>query len=226
MSLDDAIRSGDPSEVDNFVTRFRRNFSEGGSRIRFQQKRKFLEDGSENQFGSKRGILEGGFGPRLCNGITGDRRLEIATARRDWAINVGLRARPGEPLVQAEMANGRVQLVPANLLGALWLQFVAAIEDGKRFRRCPARDCPLEWFEVSTGPLGVRKDADFCSARCRHTAYRDRKSAARRMHRAGTPVNEIAKRLETSASRVRSWLKARGTAPASGRRGRPRKGAD
>ena len=46
----------------------------------------------------------------------------------------------------------------------------------------------------------------FCSARCRHTAYRDRKTSARQMHRDGVSVKEIAKSLKADVTRVRGWL--------------------
>ena len=134
-------------------------------------------------------------------------RLETAMAHRDRAVTEAFRARPNrQPVVHVQMSEGELLLVPTHLLGAIWVQLAAAIEDDKRFRRCPARDCPLLWFEVSTGPLGVREDAEFCSARCRHTAYRDRKTSARQMRRDGVSLEDIARSLKTDVRRVRSWV--------------------
>ena len=88
-----------------------------------------------------------------------------------------------KPIVFPLMAFGELQLFPRNLLGAMWLQLAVAVWQGKRFRRCPARNCRVVWFEVSkpsAGPLGVRADAEFCSRRCRNTAYRDRRTLLRK----------------------------------------------
>ena len=143
---------------------------------------------------------------------TRDARLAVARRVLDHAVTSGLQARstlklPDQgPAFQLQMVHGELQTVPANLLGAMWLQFAVALDEGKQFRKCRARDCPTVWFEVSTGPLGVREDSDFCSARCRHTAYRDRKNLAKQMHRDGVSVKEIAKSLKTDVRRVRAWL--------------------
>ena len=163
----------------------------------------------------------------LATTISREDPLEGAKAVRDHGISQGLeREVDGEPIVRPAFIGGALQMFPSNLLGAMWLQFAVAVQKGKQFRKCPARNCLKVWFEVSTGQVGVREDADFCSARCRHTAYRDRKSAARSMHSAGTPVNEIAKKLETKDSSVRSWLKTRGTPPPGGKLKRPQKRAN
>ena len=145
--------------------------------------------------------------PLEIDAASRNRRLQVAMALRDEVISRGLGSRPRQRgVVRLHMSRGALRIRPTNLLGVMWLQLAAAVEEGKNFRRCPARDCPVVWFEVSTGPLGVREDAEHCSARCRHTAYRDRKASARQMHRDSIPVSEIAKRLKTDARRVRSWL--------------------
>ncbi len=131
-----------------------------------------------------------------------DRPLEVATALRDQGITKGLRSG-----VHVGMSGGEILIGPNNLLGAMWLQLATAVEEDKRFRKCPARSCPVVWFEVSTGPLGVRDDAEFCSARCRHTAYRDRKTAARRLQRDGVSVKEIAGRFGITVAQARGWLR-------------------
>ena len=143
---------------------------------------------------------------------THDSRLAVAKRVLDHAVTSGVQKRSTlklpdhAPAFQLQMVHGALQTVPANLLGAMWLQFAVAIEEGKRFKRCQARDCPVVWFEVSTGPLGVREDAEFCSARCRHTAYRDRKNLAKQMRHDGAPISQIAKSLKTDAKRVRAWI--------------------
>lgn len=131
--------------------------------------------------------------------------MEIAREALDWVITTGLRLR-----CRTEMRGGKMQMLPAHLLGAMWIQAAAAVEEGKGFRKCLARNCPTVWFEVSTGLQGVRADAEFCSARCRHTAYRDRKKAARELHRTGATVSRIADKLNTDPERIKAWVGTRG----------------
>ena len=137
-------------------------------------------------------------------------RLAVAKRVRDHAVDSAFQTRATlrlpdrAPAYRPKMSDGKVQLVPVNLLGAMWLQFAVAIEDGNRYKRCEARNCPLEWFKVS-GLRGVREDAEFCSPKCRHTAYRDRKNRATEMHRSGVPISQIAKSLKTDTQRVRTW---------------------
>jgi hypothetical protein len=100
-----------------------------------------------------------------------------------------------------------LRVEPQTLLGAMWLQLATAIEEDKQFAQCHARGCRLIWFEKSTGQLGRREDAAFCSPRCRHTAYRDRKAQARQMFKQGTPIGHIAKELNTERDTVRAWVK-------------------
>jgi hypothetical protein len=61
------------------------------------------------------------------------------------------------------------ELMPANLLEAMWLQFGHAVESNKSFRKC--RECGT-WFEVS--PKKARSDKVFCSGACKAKAYRTR----------------------------------------------------
>jgi hypothetical protein len=140
------------------------------------------------------------------------RPLQAAARLLDWLATHGLKLQHGafagiEPCV----INGRSTYEPRTLLGAMWVQFAGAMDDGKTFRHCPARACPVEWFEVSTAPQGVREDAEFCSARCRHTAYRDRKKSARQLHATGRSVGEIARTLHTDVAHVREWVRSSAT---------------
>jgi len=100
----------------------------------------------------------------------------------------------------------QVSLMPRNLLGALWLQFAAAVDGLKNFTKCHQCGVP---FELSRAPrTGKRSDAKFCSARCRVALYRGRIEEARRMKTAGFSARQIARRLSAQPGTVRGWLKA------------------
>jgi hypothetical protein len=97
-----------------------------------------------------------------------------------------------------------VSLGPTNLIGALWLQFAAAVDGLKSFNRCSRCGAP---FEVSRDPrTGKRHDARFCSSRCRVGHYRDRIEQARRMRSNGTTAEKIAHELNARVATVRGWL--------------------
>ena len=63
----------------------------------------------------------------------------------------------------------RLQLMPTNLLEAMWLQFGQAVASDKSFRQC--RECGT-WFKNS--PKTARSDKIFCSGACKAKAYRER----------------------------------------------------
>jgi hypothetical protein len=63
-----------------------------------------------------------------------------------------------------------MQLIPRNLLEAMWLQFGEAVTHDKSFRKC--RQCGT-WFEISL--RAARIDKVFCSEACKAKAYRRRK---------------------------------------------------
>jgi hypothetical protein len=87
-----------------------------------------------------------------------------------------------------------VSLVPTNLIGALWLQFAAAVDGLKNFNQCSQCGAP---FEVSRDPrTGKRSDAWFCSSRCRVGHYRERIEQARRIRSTGITVERIACELD------------------------------
>ena len=109
----------------------------------------------------------------------------------------------------------RVFLEPKNLLGALWLQFAAAVDGLKNFAKCPQCGTP---FEKSRDPsTGKRTDARFCSPRCRVNHYRGRIELAQRMRAAGRSHAEIARELKTQVSTVKGWLLERESGRVSGR---------
>jgi len=94
-------------------------------------------------------------------------------------------------------------LAPKDLLGALWLQLAMAVSEKTPFRRCPAPGCG-KWFVVK--PDRARSDKLFCSGACRARWFRDRKAKAHRMYEEGTPVEEIARRLQTEPGTIARWL--------------------
>lgn len=62
-----------------------------------------------------------------------------------------------------------VQIVPASLLGAMWLQFANTIEGQLNYRRCKNVGCG-RWMLVDPG--GKRAHADFCGDNCRLRHWR------------------------------------------------------
>jgi len=109
-------------------------------------------------------------------------------------------------LFQDNLPRLGISLMPRNLLGALWLQFSAAVGALKTFNKC--QQC-LAPFELSRDPqTGKRRDARFCSARCRVSHYRGRKEEARRLNSTGMSAQQIARGLNTTAGTVRGWLRS------------------
>jgi hypothetical protein len=105
---------------------------------------------------------------------------------------------------QGDRARLRVSLTPTNLIGALWLQFAAAADRLKKFTQCDRCARP---FEVSRDPrTGKRRDARFCSARCRVGNYRERIEQARRLRTAGMSTPQIAHQLGTRSVTIQGWL--------------------
>jgi hypothetical protein len=95
-----------------------------------------------------------------------------------------------------------MQMVPSNLLAALWLQLGQAITENKRLRSCSA--CG-KWFELA--PEHNRKSRYYCTEACRSRAYRDRKEKALRMKKRGKSAHEIADVLNSDVTTVEGWLK-------------------
>jgi hypothetical protein len=99
--------------------------------------------------------------------------------------------------------SGRVILdvMPRNLLNALWYQFALAVVQNTEFRQCPS--CS-SWFAVS--PDRRRADAQYCKEACRVRAYKNRRKEARRLHGAGKTLREIARELSTTVKAVKGWV--------------------
>jgi hypothetical protein len=75
--------------------------------------------------------------------------------------------KPGKPVLQ---------IVPENLLSAMWLQFARAIEGDKEYRAC--KECG-KWIELSHRQVdGRTKRREFCSDACKSKDYRKRKERA------------------------------------------------
>ena len=92
-------------------------------------------------------------------------------------------------------------VVPRNLLGAIWIQTAAMAEGGRDYRRC--EQC-RGWFVLA--PEINRSDRSYCSDRCRHKAYRDRRQRARELHAKGMTPARIARELTSDTQTVRGWL--------------------
>jgi hypothetical protein len=97
-----------------------------------------------------------------------------------------------------------LQVMPKNLLGALWLQLAEAIGGGKKFRQC---DTCGGWFEVA--PRHNRADRQFCTDACRSRAYRGRQDRARQLAAEGRRLPAIAKELGSDVKTVRKWVTGR-----------------
>jgi hypothetical protein len=92
-------------------------------------------------------------------------------------------------------------IMPAGLVGALWLQFARAVERDSRFRQCA--ECGI-WFELAPGT--ARADKLYCSTPCRTRAYRKRQAEAVRLHGEGRSIEDIARELESDPDTVRGWI--------------------
>lgn len=95
----------------------------------------------------------------------------------------------------------RLGCVPADLLGAMWLQLALAVTEHKQYRRCQACATP---FELS--PETARTNKRFCSIACKNRSFRARKERAQELHAAGKTPAEIAEELGASVTVVEGWL--------------------
>ena len=120
-------------------------------------------------------------------------------------INKHLEGRVSPRLLWEEKGS-RIGLyfVPNSLIGALWLQFTLAVDGNKKYERCT--ECKT-WFEVSLD--AARTNRRYCKDACRFKAYRHRQAEARRLSAEGMPVKKIAKRLDSDAATVNSWIVSR-----------------
>jgi hypothetical protein len=117
-------------------------------------------------------------------------------------VNEHLRA-SGPPALLYDLGQDRLVLrqVPQTLLGAMWLQFAAAIDGNKKYHQC--RGC-RKWFEVT--PRGMRSTRFHCTNGCRIRAHRERRQRALRLHAEGASFPEIARELEADLATVKRWI--------------------
>jgi hypothetical protein len=101
-------------------------------------------------------------------------------------------------------------IMPAGLVGALWLQFARAVERDSQFRQCA--ECGI-WFELAPGT--ARADKLYCSTPCRTKAYRKRQAEAARLHGEGSSLEDIARELDSDPDTVRGWIERKGGSPQS-----------
>lgn len=100
----------------------------------------------------------------------------------------------------------QLSLRPVSLLGAIWLQFAAAVEERRNFEKC--KNCGRP-FEISrAASIGKRADAKFCSTRCRVGSYHLRIEQARRLAKSEVPLAKIAEKVGSDVATVRRWLKS------------------
>jgi hypothetical protein len=104
---------------------------------------------------------------------------------------------PGEAGMQWEV-------VPADLLSAMWLQFARSIHKGSKYRRCEMCDV---WFELA--PEIARTSRLFCSAACKSRDYRAKQDRARQLYAAKKTFQQIAKELGSDVKAVKRWITGR-----------------
>jgi hypothetical protein len=128
-------------------------------------------------------------------------------------INEKLKGRASPRLLwDANRERLGLYIMPAGLVGALWLQFARAVERDSQFRQCA--ECGI-WFELARGT--ARADKLYCSTPCRTRAYRRRQAEAARLHGQGLSFDDIAREVESEPETVRGWIERKGGSSGSGR---------
>jgi hypothetical protein len=121
------------------------------------------------------------------------------------ALNARLDALSAKIAIARNGSGLSINLLPHNLLGALWFQFAAAVAADKDYREC--KTCGT-MFELS--PDVNRTSRWYCDDACRVKAYRKRQSVARQMRKAGKSLKEISKATESDVATIKAWLKPKG----------------
>lgn len=99
-------------------------------------------------------------------------------------------------------------ITPRNLLGAIWAQFMRAVEGHAHFRNCEQCGGP---FEVSGRKYnGKRSDARYCGSTCKVAAHRRRHGKTKRTH----PRRARTRKLARTETKARSPQKPRDKAQA------------
>lgn len=110
-------------------------------------------------------------------------RRGLAKSCREWLQNVvnavlAAYTRPGLEWVKWERNNGSTEekmtlrLIPTCLLGALYVEFAAAISMEVRYFRCECRTCRKFNQITKRGAGGKRAGARFCNGTCKTTEWR------------------------------------------------------
>jgi hypothetical protein len=107
------------------------------------------------------------FGPLTNNGLRKDGEVvwKIIDEAKGMVGTVAASLNPLRASIVAENGRMRLQVSPACLLDALWLQYAQAQSNGVAFRQCQNRKCGKMFI---AGVAGNRRgDARFCSDKCR-----------------------------------------------------------
>jgi hypothetical protein len=109
-------------------------------------------------------------------------------------------------LYHLEFGTQVLQIVPNNLLGAMWLQFAHTIAGNKKHRPC--KECG-KWIEISSEEDGRSARRMFCSDPCKFRDYRRRKERAQLLKAEGKPIKVIATELDTDVETIKKWVTKR-----------------
>jgi hypothetical protein len=126
---------------------------------------------------------------------------------QQW-VNDNLRGR-ASPMLVYDLDLGRqvAQVVPHDLLTAMWLQFWQGIGGNKDYHSC--KECG-RWFELSSDQSAHRTvRREFCSDPCKSRDYRRRKDRARQLKAEGKSVKEIARETDTDLDTIKKWVTKR-----------------
>jgi hypothetical protein len=151
----------------------------------------------------RRPIASDDFHPELLARLPPGDVVLPAKIIHQWMVNENLQGRvsPME-LHRLDDWSAQFRLVPAELLGALWIQVHEAYVANKALRRCTG--CG-GWFAVKG--VGKRRDRMHCSDACRNRVYLARREA-RRLLATRNSIKEIAEKLGFTADVVRDWTTA------------------
>lgn len=126
------------------------------------------EGGQARVYRYRRNDAQGSIGGAVLVGhrATDQLRGFLAAARSLlWAEFINRRLREHVSLVgvlDRGSRRTRLQAVPQNLLGALWLALARAVDDNRRYRRCGYRHCQ-KWIEITGTFAGHTRTRRFCS---------------------------------------------------------------
>lgn len=114
-------------------------------------------------------------------------------------------------LYNLDLGKQVLQIVPKDLLGAMWFQLAQAIAGNRNYRTC--RECS-KWFEISAEADGRSARKLFCSDPCKSRDYRRRKDRVRELKAERKSVPQIVKQLhaegmETDSDTVKKWTASR-----------------